>query len=276
VAAAQTFLTGAKKVTVRERDGSAYRITFYTYKGETPVDDWAATNLIPNGGFETDLTGWQVDASSTMIQSSAIARYGAKSALWTITSPATGNYFYRVTPAPLSGPTAGRTFTCSIYAYAEGAAVGKKVAINVREFFGVSSQVDYSSGDLTLVAGWNRLTSTHTFVANDGTFISFWVVNPNPSGIYLPAGSHLYFDAAQIEENPAATPYIPTDGAIASRPEGQGPVGAALRAQKAAGLILAYHVLEGQTYLDIYDNFATYQSLLTTYDTYDELLRDQP
>lgn len=49
-----------------------------------------------------------------------------------------------------------------------------------------------------------------------------------------------------------------------------------LLAAKPAGLNLTYLVHPGQSYQDIYDNYATYQLVYTTYPTYEAILNDTP
>jgi len=39
---------------------------------------------------------------------------------------------------------------------------------------------------------------------------------------------------------------------------------------------MTYNVIEGQTYQELYDSYATYQAVYNTYDTYLEVLQDQP
>jgi hypothetical protein len=49
-----------------------------------------------------------------------------------------------------------------------------------------------------------------------------------------------------------------------------------LLAAKPAGLNLTYVVHSGQSYQDIYDNYATYELVYTTYATYEDVLNDTP
>lgn len=268
-AAAAPYLTGQKSVTVRERFDQAnpnvdspgyYQVT--TRGAETPVGDLPSTNLITNGGFETNTTGWSVYGSGTALtRDTSDAKFGLASAKFVATIAVTGIW----TPSPIA-VTASQTYTISAWVRA---VAGTQIQLNLRESTAADAAVGADTTKLLTADGtWQRLSVTRVFGATGvNAHVIFQANN---------AGTTFWIDGVQLEQQSAATPYIETNGATASRPAGQGSVGAALVASKPGGLIMNYQVLVGNTYQTIYDNNTTGTILYNKYTTYQRLLDDQP
>ncbi len=171
------------------------------------------TNLITNGGFETNTTGW-VGVQTTLTRITSRSKFGSAAMRATVTNGKTS--YSADAGASLSGATANRTFTGSVWVYAEGSAVGKTMAAILREQGGAFSNQD-TTVNKTLAAGWQRLTVTRTLVRNDRT--SVHLIASRPSG--ATNGEYIDLDGAQTEERLVATPYVQTNGATATRASGR-------------------------------------------------------
>ena len=262
IGAVQQFLTGSKSVMLTERDSSAYHFDIRSRLGQTPVEDWPATNLITNGGFETNVTGYSVTAA-TLARSTAQQRFDAASALYTITTGGADSFFSPT--VTISGSTAGRKYASSVWVYASGTTVGKTIRLGFRETGGAAALNEVITSTV-LVNGWQRLITLKTIIQNDRTGLLFWVSLDSSV-----TGQTLYFDGAQIEENALATPYIETNGSTASRISGMGNIRKAIDAQKPAGLQYLYTAIPDWTYDDLDARAATYNALEALYSTYDQM-----
>lgn len=162
----------------------------------------AATNLISNGGFETNATGWVVRNGSETISritswnaggSGAgnillTAASGAEGAYHAFTGAASTQYTASVTVLPDAGVTARIYLFDNIGSFAGGESV---------------------AGDGTTVT---RLKITATTAGGSSTFrvyVRCETASQNTKNIK--------FDSMQVETGPAATPYVPANGATASR-----------------------------------------------------------
>ena len=262
-AAAQQFLTGTKTVYFRERDTSPYHLTINTRKLETPVEDWAATNILPNGGFEASVANWgTTNCSNLATQAGLPARFGTYYGLHT--SSAAGAFGPNST-GTISGATLGRIFTASVYVRGTGVTIGKTFTLTINETGGASGTAG-NSGTVTLSADWQRISVTRTLTANDRTGVQLV-----PSVTAAAAGEVFHLDGAQVEENQLATPYIETNSGPVSRAAGNGPIGAALRAQKPAGIIMVYATITGQDWQNVVNTYATWTAVAAAYATINAL-----
>jgi RHS repeat-associated protein len=170
------------------------------------------TNLVLNGGFETNTAGWSA-INSTISRFALRSKFG--SACGRATTNGAANYGMLNTIS-LSGPTAGKPFSGSAWVYAEGSAVGKNLRLLLRETGG-QKPFSETSADFTLAAGWQRVKVTRTLVQSDrtGLELRLWRNSGAVSGEYFDA------DGAQIENKALATPYVQTNGATASRAAGR-------------------------------------------------------
>jgi hypothetical protein len=142
-------------------------------------------------------------------------------------------------------------------------AIGTLATILLEERGGASGAAADAAA-IVLTNDWQRMTVTRTIVQNDRTSLRLYAES-NISG----AVTHL--DGAQVEEKSAATPYIETNGAPASRLTGFGPVGSILKAQKPGGIILTYEVIDGQDWQNVIDTQASWTSTMAAYGTIDLL-----
>lgn len=260
VAAAKPFLTGTKAVILRERFGSAYRLSVVTYLSQTPVEDWPTTNLLINGGFESNTTGWAGVGGATISRDTTVSRFGGAS-LKTVT-PATSGTGPQFTSVAV---TVGRKYALSAYVLAP---VGQSLSLTM-DWRNGSTPIFSNSTAFVGTGQWQRVTVTGIAPAtatnvrpliniNTATVVTFWT------------------DGVQVEDNPAASPYVETNGATASRSSGNGPVGAALLSQKPAGIVMTYTVLAGQDYQLLLTNHATYALIYSSYTTYNGIVNDAP
>ena len=89
-------------------DGTLQRVTLL-----------APSNLLANGNFETNTTGWTAGANSTLAQSTTVAKFGTGSARLTATASGANSM---TTPTGTSGipVTAGVSYTLYAYTYLAG------------------------------------------------------------------------------------------------------------------------------------------------------------
>jgi hypothetical protein len=195
-------ITDQKRSTATSGDGRA--------APDSSTGIWeATTNLVANGGFETNTTGWGGVNSTTIARSTARAKFGAASLKAT---EGGANLIETQTSSTVSGATAGRKFTVSCWVYAEGAVVGKAFRIYAIESGGATGESNTLTS-ITLAAGWQRVSHTHTVVQNDRT-----AIKNNPYVDASDPGAYIYLDGCQTEERGAATPYVETNGGTATRP----------------------------------------------------------
>lgn len=162
----------------------------------------ASTNLIANGGFESNATGWSGrNGSETVSRITSWAAEGAAAGNILLTAASAGEGAYH----GFSGaPSTQYTATVTVV---PDAGVTARIYLfdNVGSFVGGESVV----GDGTTAT---RLKVTATMGAGAVTF-RVYVRCETASQ----AGKSIKFDGVQVEAGPVATPYIPTAGAVASR-----------------------------------------------------------
>lgn len=176
----------------------------------------AATNLVTNGGFETNTTGAPgvISGTASLTRSTAQAKFGSASGLVDVTGD--GAVLLQGLYETLSGDTTGLVRTASGWVYAAGAAVGRSVFLTAFENGGAGGANGTSGATLVLVAGWNELPpATHTFAAADRTESLYRMTFSDSL-----TGDDFYVDGIQFESGSIATPYIETDGATAARSAG--------------------------------------------------------
>lgn len=179
----------------------------YRAAGKPP----SSTNLCPNGGFDSNTTGWGgTQANVARVTTGMLVGAGALQVTYT----AGGTYYRAFSPvAAITGASNGRTFTLSGFVKGEGDSIGKVVKVYANVFGGVGGELVGSSA-FTLTAAWQRVLLTYTVVAADQTSIQTFFQRETDEPV---AAEFFYIDAVQTEEQPFATPYIPTDGATAAR-----------------------------------------------------------
>lgn len=182
----------------------------------------ATTNIALNGGAETNLAGVEIvpAAGDTLVErSSERPKFGKYSFKTTLVENYGGtpiwNYGWWHTYSTISGATAGRVFTGSMFVWLPAG----RYWINpyLHEFGGAQPEDNLPNEPFFEVIypmdGWHRYWHTGPIVQNDRTSIQM--------GLYIEqtdaASNVIYIDGRQLEEKPYPTPYVPTDGATASR-----------------------------------------------------------
>jgi hypothetical protein len=171
----------------------------------------ATTNLLTNGGFEANATGW-TGTNGTVARDNARAKFGTYSGRLTIT--ASGSATSMSATATISGATAARKYSGSVWVYADSTQTGRDFVIILRETGGASGAAE-SQSVKTLAAGWNLLTHTRTIAQNDRTGVLMAVGPSSNAGNF--ATQRYWIDGAQIEEQPLITPYVDTSGSTQTR-----------------------------------------------------------
>lgn len=169
----------------------------------------ATTNLITNGGMETNDTGW-TDVSATGSRVTSQYKFGAAS-LEVVTGNAAANegcyHNFAATAA---------AYTVSAWVRGPG---GGTVRMAVRDNAGGSPQ---TGSAVTLSSSWQRISLTTTALSS-ATWRCYVETDSQQSITFQ-------VDGVQVEQQPLATPYVETDGGTASRSAGrvQVPVAAVL------------------------------------------------
>ena len=168
-----------------------------------------ATNRITNGGIETNTTGWVAQGTNTIVRSTEQAHSGAASLKITYNNALTPMGFHLV------------TITDALHAFSYGVYVptawdGGQIKIRHLSTIGgfagsVATNEQYAN--MALRDQWQRISC---------------VVDPDAADLigrldictaFAPTvGRFIYIDDAQVELGAYPTPYIHTDGAIATRP----------------------------------------------------------
>lgn len=156
----------------------------------------AVTNLITNGGAETDTTGW-VEQGSTTTRSLAQQKFGDAS-LQVVTDDAGAN------EGPYHAFAGAASTKYTVSAWVGGTSGTVRIAL----YDNVSGK--QASAAVTLSATPQRITLTATTGAGAVTF-RVYVETDDQQDITF------FFDGAQCEAQPIATPYVQTDGGTAAR-----------------------------------------------------------
>lgn len=166
-----------------------------------------ATNLVTNGGAETNNTGYISSGTNTTTRSTAQAHSGAASLLCTYTvGGGTGCAVYGVTLAS-AVPHVG-----SMWVYVPTAFDGVGLEVQFANF--TSGTAVQGTVNMSLRDQWQRVSATVTPNAGDLT----GDIRLTRTGTAPTAGHEVvYVDDVQVELGSAATPYIETDGATATR-----------------------------------------------------------
>lgn len=166
----------------------------------------ATTNLIKNGGFETNLDNWTAIDAGVRTRVTADKKFGA-ACCEVNTTDATDGVQYD--DGALEA-TQGKTYTISAWLKAKAAGdVGKTVTALAQSSGGV---FEIFTNTYVLTADWVRHTWQVTWAEAAHTKATLqWRDNSGQGGF------DFYVDGVQYEEQPIATPYIETDGATAAR-----------------------------------------------------------
>ena len=178
-----------------------------------PIDSgygiWpAATNLITNGGFETNTTGWSttspgawIASGGTLTRITSDAKFGDAAARIVVTNQQFRGAAFAVTLSPTT------TYTVSFWykgTQVNGAAL----------FLGEAGSSTGQSTALSNAADWTRASATFTTTAGTSYVVGIRTTGSNGS-------MDIVFDGVQVETGSIATPYIETDGSTESRTAGR-------------------------------------------------------
>ena len=169
--------------------------------GRTPLPDssvgvWeATTNLVTNGGFETNDTGW-VDSGATVTRVTTQAKFGSAAGQAVTANAAANEGGYHA----FSG-AASTVYTCSAWVRGTG-------TVRIALHDDVTGK--QASSTFTLTPVWQRITVTATTGSGSVTFRVYVETNTQQSITFN-------VDGVQVEAQPLATPYVETDGGTSSR-----------------------------------------------------------
>lgn len=166
-----------------------------------------ATNLVTNGGFETNVTGWVAGASNGPVtRVTTRSKFGA----------ASGNCAWNTGGAKFlhafSITLTAAAHTVSAWVYIPANWDGGPIRMGQTGFTSavIASQPD---ANMALTDQWQRIQMVFTPNGADLTgFIAIEINGADPSN-----GRMIGLDGVQVETGSIATPYIETDGASASR-----------------------------------------------------------
>lgn len=175
----------------------------------------ATTNLLLNGGFETNIAGWTGRNTGLPTRVTSGSKFGSACAQ-VVTVGATQGI---ETSPPWPSVTPSTPYTASVWVFC---AAGGQAQMGLADFTTVSggTNLSFPRGPLvTVPAGvWTRLTQTMTVGATAAGLDCICEFTP---GTWL-------VDGWQLEQKAVATPYVHTDGATATRAQGKVAVPASL------------------------------------------------
>jgi type IV pilus assembly protein PilA len=173
--------------------------------GRAPPDSstgiWeATTNLVANGGFETNATGWNSARSGTFSRDATRSKYGNSSLKVITPGVQSGEGAYSANAAVVNN----QTYTASVWVLAP-ASQAMQILLEFNN--GVTS----STGNFTGSGVWQRVQLSGSSNATAG-IADIQVRTGSTSSITF------WIDGAQIEQKVIATPYVETNGSTSSRP----------------------------------------------------------
>lgn len=179
-----------------EGDGKSLGSGFGVFEG--------STNLVTNGGFETNTTGWAASGTNTIERVGGI-KFGSYILKCTYqNNTILGSYAITLTAA---------IHSLSIWVYVPTAYDGTAPRVRFTGFTSATGTI-FTAIDLSLRDQWQRVRVPGiTIDAGDlvGTLDVF------ENGTAPTAGRFIYIDGVQCEQKSFCTPYIETDGGTAAR-----------------------------------------------------------
>jgi len=119
----------------------------------------STTNLLTNGGFETDQKGWSGINGGVVARDATHVSAGSWAQKLTTpgSEPNEGNYS---PPTPVASAASGQRWTAQIEIYS--VAGGEKVALYIQELNAAENFLTTSGTTVNLVAGWQTIKYTRT------------------------------------------------------------------------------------------------------------------
>lgn len=169
----------------------------------------ASTNLLTNGGIETNVTGWAGFGTNTVAKSSDFARFGTSSLKCTVVDTAEPRLaFFNITLTAV-------LHTYSAWIYIPSAWDGGTIQLRQTNFTGSSGDATVNA-DMNIRNAWQRLRMSFTPASGDLSGRVELIANATGAT----SGKVIYIDGVQVEVG-TATPYIETDGATNTRGAGR-------------------------------------------------------
>jgi hypothetical protein len=129
-------------------------------------------NLMPNGDFETNTTGWSAGIG-TIAQDTLHPRIGTKSLK--LTANGSGNAYAAHLTWLTGAPVAQVAHAVGGWVWAEGAVVGKTAQFSLTEAGGSQTTAAIANASKTLEAGWNYILVYGTPAQPDRTSLRIYV-----------------------------------------------------------------------------------------------------
>lgn len=169
-----------------------------------------ATNLITNGGFETNATGWVDGGNTTLARSTEQAHSGAASGKSVMDATNAGE---NACGAITVTAAAAGAHVWSAWLYIPTAWSGGTVSLDTSGWTGISPADGTNfNANMVLRDQWQRVEALVTVAGGDLS----GQVRVVATGIV--SGEFIYIDDAQFEAGEVATPYVHTDGVAGARP----------------------------------------------------------
>ena len=169
----------------------------------------ATTNLVTNGGFESNTTGWTAGVDGSHARVTSYAKFGSASNKYTFDGTGQTGAHYDIT---LSAST---QYALSVWVYVDQAYSGStELFLTTADFTDITT--NDSSGSTITISGnkgrWIRVTRIVTTGTDTAGAIRINANSGTPAN-----GAIYYLDGVQAEAQPVVTPYVETDGGTASR-----------------------------------------------------------
>ena len=149
---AYTALRSGSSVDVDLYQGSAVSGDSFEADGVVlTLADTSGANIVPNGDFESGVTGWGKSSATLASVTGGVVGPGAARA--TVSGTATTYRMY-ATPRPIASTTAGTTYL--LWAYVRSNTPGKRVCLRAREYSG-TSVVRTVTTCVTATSSWVKL-----------------------------------------------------------------------------------------------------------------------
>lgn len=204
-------------------------------------------------------------SSATFVTGSTLLLHGA-----TIVRDTT-DYIYGVASAKVSttgtGPQQG-----AYTSFVPGVTNVHTVSVYLKTFDPVRIRVATAAGvtiesspTINPTTNWTRVVYTTTAQLLAGTTYRLYIETTQA------VAAIFWIDAVQVEEGLVPSPFT-----VGTKYSGGGPVGAVLREQKPAGLVMTYVVAPGSptiypTYQELYDHHMEYEHVMDTEQTYQQV-----
>lgn len=169
----------------------------------------ATTNLITNGGAETNTTGWATAGTNTLSRSTSQAKFGSAAFSCQIGNSAT-IATYSI------GLSSSTVYSFSGWIYLDAGWTGGDIALDLGSGFTDTTVENQIMADGTRLQQWQRVTAK----------ITTQVAAPGTGNIRIRAQGSVTalqvarFDGMQLEVSAFPTPYVETDGGTAARTDG--------------------------------------------------------